>query len=95
MEDTWFYLLSGRIARPTHHGPVIHVGDGLVGQGADEASTRPVLFLRHLEGLRGVIERPPECERRREGIHLAEDLGLFVPRDAVDPLLLRSAQRLI
>lgn len=51
--------------------------------------------LRHVERFGGVVERPFERDGRREGVHLAQNVGGLVARHAVDFLLVGSAQRLV
>jgi len=69
--------------------------DGRVGEGGTLGGMGPETALRHVEGLRRVVEGPLEVLRRRKGIHFAHYFGRLVPCHSIDFLLIGPANWLI
>lgn len=96
MKYAGILLLAGRVARPTEHGAVVHFRDRPVCEDALGMSGRVLVTrLRHVLHLLGIVKGPTETLRRRIRLDPAYHPSVLVPRNPVDPLLIRHADRFV
>ena len=101
VEDARFPLLTGRVARPTHDSPIVHLCHRRIRQiGMRRArptrnSGCPVTGLGYVDRLRRVVEGPLEAVGWRVCLYLAYHVSIFVARYAVHALLVWTTDRFV
>jgi hypothetical protein len=101
VEDAWFPLLTGRIARPTHDSPIVHLCHRRIRQigmrraGPTRNSGCSVAGLGYVDRLRRVVEGPLEAVGWRVCLYLAYHVSIFVARYTVHALLVLTTDRFV